>query len=120
MGSVMAIKDSELSIVAAATVESHDRQWMVGRGGTFSSNFDTSNQISTVRNGIFNCRWILRIKVLIFAELTDSNRPRIGIGGSLTAPPLPHHRAYGSRTTAIRLSYADEAVATLGRPIESK
>jgi hypothetical protein len=23
-------------------------------------------------------------------------RPAIGIGGSLTAPPLPHHRAYGS------------------------
>ena len=27
----------------------------------------------------------------------------IGIGGSLTASPLPHHRAYGSRTTAVRL-----------------
>src|SRR6202035_2393258 len=26
----------------------------------------------------------------------------IGIGGRLTAPPLPHHRAYGSRTTAVR------------------
>ena len=23
-------------------------------------------------------------------------RPSIGIGGHLTAPPLPHHRAYGS------------------------
>jgi len=79
MGSVMAIKDSELSIIAAATVESHDRQCMVGRGGTFSSNFDTSNQISTVRNGIFNCRWILRIKVLIFAELRDSNQPRAAV-----------------------------------------
>jgi len=22
---------------------------------------------------------------------------RIGIGGSLTTPPLPHHRTYGSR-----------------------
>jgi hypothetical protein len=29
----------------------------------------------------------------------------IGIGGRLTAPPLPHHRAYGSRTTAVRLGY---------------
>jgi hypothetical protein len=28
----------------------------------------------------------------------------IGIGGRLTAPPLPHHRAYGSRTTAVRPS----------------
>jgi len=27
----------------------------------------------------------------------------IGIGGRLTAPPLPHHRAYGSRTTAVQL-----------------
>jgi hypothetical protein len=27
----------------------------------------------------------------------------IGIGRSLTASPLPHHRAYGSRTTAVRL-----------------
>ncbi len=26
----------------------------------------------------------------------------IGIGGRLTAPPLPHHRAYGSRTAAVR------------------
>jgi len=26
----------------------------------------------------------------------------IGIGGSLTAPPLPHHLAYGSRTKAVR------------------
>ena len=26
----------------------------------------------------------------------------IGIGGHLTVPPLPHHRAYGSRTRAVR------------------
>ena len=25
-----------------------------------------------------------------------SNVPKIGIGGSLAAPPLPHHRTYGS------------------------
>jgi len=24
------------------------------------------------------------------------NVPKIGIGGSLSAPPLPHHRTYGS------------------------
>ena len=29
--------------------------------------------------------------------------PKIGIGGHLAVPPLPHHRAYGSRTTAVRL-----------------
>src|SRR5262245_23383891 len=28
--------------------------------------------------------------------------PGIGIGGRLTAPPLPHHLAYGSRTSAVR------------------
>jgi hypothetical protein len=27
----------------------------------------------------------------------------IGIGRSLATPLLPHHRAYGSRTTAVRL-----------------
>ena len=26
----------------------------------------------------------------------------IGIGGRLTTPPLPHHLAYGSRTSAVR------------------
>src|SRR5262245_21889915 len=26
----------------------------------------------------------------------------IGIGGHLAVPPLPHHRAYGSRTAAVR------------------
>jgi hypothetical protein len=28
--------------------------------------------------------------------------PMIGIGGRLTTPPLPHHLAYGSRTSAVR------------------
>src|ERR1700734_3426458 len=28
---------------------------------------------------------------------------KIGIGGRLATPPLPHHRAYGSRTTAAEL-----------------
>jgi len=31
------------------------------------------------------------------------SRGPIGIGRSLTAPLLPHHRAYGSRSTAVRL-----------------
>ena len=30
------------------------------------------------------------------------NGAGIGIGGNLAVPPLPHHRAYGSRTTAVR------------------
>src|SRR6516162_1121312 len=30
-------------------------------------------------------------------ELSE-NGPLIGIGGHLAVPPLPHHRAYGSRT----------------------
>jgi hypothetical protein len=33
---------------------------------------------------------------------TVSNVPEIGIGGRLTTPPLPHHLAYGSRTSAVR------------------
>ena len=28
----------------------------------------------------------------------DEPAPKIGIGGHLAVPPLPHHRAYGSRT----------------------
>ena len=30
--------------------------------------------------------------------LDDGFAPMIGIGGHLAVPPLPHHRAYGSRT----------------------
>jgi Nucleotidyl transferase AbiEii toxin, Type IV TA system len=32
----------------------------------------------------------------VHALLTTAKIPWIGIGGSLAAPPLPHHRAYGS------------------------
>ena len=32
----------------------------------------------------------------------NSQRVVIGIGGRLTTPPLPHHLAYGSRTSAVR------------------
>ena len=45
---------------------------------------------------------------------------RIWIGGHLAVPPLQHHRAYGSRTTAVRLGYARDDAATRGRPTESK
>src|SRR5271166_5230139 len=31
----------------------------------------------------------------------DAYRMLIGIGGHLAVPPLPHHRGYGSRTTAV-------------------
>jgi GNAT superfamily N-acetyltransferase len=34
-------------------------------------------------------------------NVVTMHRP-IGIGGRLAAPPLPHHRAYGSRTAAVR------------------
>lgn len=37
-----------------------------------------------------------------FDVATGKVTGRIGIGGRLAAPPLPHHRAYGSRTTAVR------------------
>jgi hypothetical protein len=32
----------------------------------------------------------------------EQDAPMNGIGGRLAVPPLPHHRAYGSRTTAVR------------------
>jgi D-arabinose 1-dehydrogenase-like Zn-dependent alcohol dehydrogenase len=39
----------------------------------------------------------------IRARVTEvRNGAWIGIGGHLAVPPLPHHRAYGSRTTAVR------------------
>src|SRR5467141_384134 len=49
-----------------------------------------------------------------FARITDSTQtsrhvrkvPMIGIGGSLAAPPLPHHRTYGSVYGGSR-SYAN-------------
>src|SRR5882724_1998375 len=39
----------------------------------------------------------------------------IGIGGSLTAPPLPHHRTYGS-VYGGSVDYAGRDAATEGRP----
>jgi hypothetical protein len=33
---------------------------------------------------------------------TVCSAPKIGIGGHLATSPLPHHLAYGSRTTAVR------------------
>jgi hypothetical protein len=41
----------------------------------------------------------------LIGKLTNAGRryvPQIGIGGRLAAPPLPHHLAYGSRTSAVR------------------
>jgi phosphoenolpyruvate carboxylase len=35
-------------------------------------------------------------------SMTAAEFDTIGIGGHLAVPPLPHHRAYGSRTTAVR------------------
>ena len=37
-------------------------------------------------------------------DYTEGRKVLIGIGGRLATPPLPHHRAYGSRTTAVRPS----------------
>ena len=33
---------------------------------------------------------------LVEAKTSEAERRSIGIGGSLAAPPLPHHRTYGS------------------------
>src|SRR5438128_2032424 len=43
----------------------------------------------------------------------------IGIGGSLTTPPLPHHRTYGS-VSGGSVAYADGGTATEARPSEPK
>ena len=37
-----------------------------------------------------------QIRSIKTANGDEQNVPRIGIGGSLAAPPLPHHRTYGS------------------------
>ena len=42
-----------------------------------------------------------QLVALVQQEIVTA-QSRIGIGGHLTVPPLPHHRAYGSRTTAVR------------------
>src|SRR3954468_1245812 len=41
--------------------------------------------------------------------------PQIGIGGSLAAPPLPHHRTYGP-VYGGSADYATGSAATEGRP----
>src|SRR5208283_4261827 len=38
---------------------------------------------------------------IIGSACTSTFSRLIGIGGHLAVPPLPHHRAYGSRTTAV-------------------
>src|SRR5260370_137667 len=43
----------------------------------------------------------------------------IGIGGSLAAPPLPHHRTYGS-VYGGSVEYAAFGTATEGKPRERK
>ena len=46
----------------------------------------------------------------------DRRRSKIGIGGSLAAPPLPHHRAYGSvHGGSIRLSFGGQDTDEEGR-----
>ena len=45
--------------------------------------------------------------------------PEIGIGGSLAAPPLPHHRTYGS-VSGGSADYADRGAATEAKPSELK
>ncbi len=51
-------------------------------------------------------------------EGRQGRRPAIGIGGSLAAPPLPHHRTCGSASGgSVRLSYFAHS---LGSPSKSK
>jgi hypothetical protein len=46
-------------------------------------------------------------------------RAQIGIGGSLAAAPLPHHRTYGS-VSGGSVYYAGLGTATVARPSDLK
>jgi hypothetical protein len=48
-----------------------------------------------------------------------ASKAAIGIGGSLTAPPLPHHRTYGS-VSGGSADYVVRGRAVDGRPSEVK
>src|SRR5258708_39996602 len=52
-------------------------------------------------------------------EPNDRFAPKIGIGESLTAPPLPHHRTYGSVYGGSG-DYVGRGAATEARPREPK
>ena len=43
-------------------------------------------------------RFLIRQATFADARGNGRDAPKIGIGGHLAVPPLPHHRAYGSRT----------------------
>ena len=53
--------------------------------------------------GDFNARMEVSSHFRLFCCFRGAMSRRIGIGRGLTTPLLPHHRAYGSRTTAVRL-----------------
>jgi hypothetical protein len=52
-------------------------------------------------------------------NLSDNDFLKIGIGGSLTAPPLPHHRTYGS-VSGGSADYAGRCTATEAKASEPK
>jgi cytosine deaminase len=57
-----------------------------------------------VQSLIADYKWAIEIEICVFPQEGLINNPGtdelliegIGIGGSLTTPPLPHHRTYGS------------------------
>ena len=52
-------------------------------------------------------------------QAVDHARHTIGIGGSLTTPPLPHHRTYGS-VSGGSLDYAADRATTEAKPRDRK
>lgn len=58
-------------------------------------------------------------RILLFQDAGTPASFRIGIGGSLTAAPLPHHRTYGS-VSGGSVGYADCGAATVARPSDLK
>jgi len=55
--------------------------------------------------GLNDEKQIKRVNAKFYKQLELSVNDIIGIGVGLTTAPLPHHRAYGSRTTAVRLGW---------------
>src|SRR6266498_773142 len=68
-----------------------------------------------ISRGFRPCYLLFAIRYSLFA----TRGTKIGIGGSLTAPPLPHHRTYGS-VYGGSVDYAVRGLATDGRPSEPK
>jgi cation diffusion facilitator CzcD-associated flavoprotein CzcO len=96
--------------ISSARWSSSDNLWTIE-----ATNTDTGETVRFAANFLWMCQGYYRHSQGYTPEWSGmesfkgrvvhpQNWPQdlIGIGGHLTVPPLPHHRAYGSRTTAVR------------------